>query len=268
MSESINKEAAEGAVKAVIESEQVKNMTVPLSKSIGTALDDFFSLSFGGWLHERAEKSRLKHQKNIEEFKEKLYSDVEQIPNDNFVPPKESIIGPALEASKYYFEETEIRDMFEKLIVNSMDNRKSSKVLPCFTEIIKQLTPLDAQNLVLFDKPVTLPIAEYRIKNEDKSYNIIHTNVFLENSQCQNLDLQSISLSSLRRVGLIEVHFDSHLTQKHIYDKFENTREFEELKLYVEYNNKRNGSKRIMTVAPGQAILTPLGQAFIDVCLS
>ena len=49
-----------------------------------------------------------------------------------------------MEASKYYFEEKELREMFSKLIVCSLNSSKSNMVHPSFIEIIKQLSSTDA----------------------------------------------------------------------------------------------------------------------------
>ncbi len=78
-----------------------------------------------------------------------------------------SIVGPALEASRYYIEEEELRKMFAKLIASSMNKNKSeiSITHPSFVEIIKQLTPLDAQILdFIINNNQTAPIVRIGIK--------------------------------------------------------------------------------------------------------
>ena len=255
-------------IKTVLDSEQGKNLTVPVTKRVGIFFDDIFDLVFGGWSHEIAEKKRIKHQKNIEDFKKQLYEDASKIPEDNLIPPKESIVGPALEASKYYFDEEEIRDMFEKLITNSMDNRKTTKVHPSFTEIIKQLSPLDAQNLKLFQEEQVLPIVEYRIQREG-GYNVVKTNVFLENPEVQEIDIQAMSVASLERVGLVSIAYGVYLANNVLYEKYENNPFYLSLvnaikSLSIEPTAKVKSAK----VEKGEIKLTPLGQSFIDVCLA
>lgn len=58
-----------------------------------------------------------------------------------------SLVGPALEASKYYIGNAVLRSMFAKLIAASLDRRHNGKVHHAFVEIIKQMNPLDAQML-------------------------------------------------------------------------------------------------------------------------
>ena len=253
---------AEGTAKAVIDSKPISNLTGPSTKSIGQALGDIFDLCFGS-LHERAEKSRLKHQKNIEHFKESLTSKAQNIPEENLIKPKLSVIGPAIEASKYYYEEEEIREMFEKLIINSMDSRKISQVHPSFTEVIKQLSPLDAQNLKCFADTPKLPICEFRNVLNNSGYYLIKTNVFIENPKCQDIDLQSVSMSSLSRLELITIDYVSYLVDEKNYDNFE------KLPLYkqLNYMNQFSVEKQTLKIQKGQAALTPFGKAFIDVCI-
>lgn len=255
-------DATEGAVKAVLESEQVKNLTNPPTKSIGNALGDICDLCFGK-LGEVAEKSRIKHQKNIEDFKASIYNDIKNIPEENLIEPKLSVVGPALEASKFYYEEDVLRKMFERLIVNSMDSRKISKVHPSFTEIIKQLSPLDAQNLTLFRNNNHLPLCEYRSRNEPETkYNVIKSNVFLSNLNCMDIDLQSVSISSLSRLELISIDYEKYITNDSAYKIFENN------DFYLSLVNRYKTLGQIIKIQKGVAIITPLGLAFTDVCLS
>lgn len=253
-------------VSSILNTEQAKNLTNPPSKSIGTALGDICDLCFGG-LHEKAEKSRLIHNKHIEDFKKDLYRDVSNIPEENQVEPKKSIAGPALDASKYYFDEKEIRNMFERLIVNSMDNRMTSKVHPSFTEIIKQLSPLDAQNLALFRKKSQLPIIKLINKASD-NFTVVFTNFFISNPDCQDFNLQSVSISSLNRLGLVDITYEAYFTDDLHYKPFLDIPFYQEYKAHFDNLNKINDDNHTLDYQKGIVSVTPLGKTFIDVCLS
>ena len=54
-------------------------------------------------------------------------------------------VGPAIESLKYTIQDDELRDLFEKLLVSTLDNRK--QVFPSFVEIIRQLSPDEAKLL-------------------------------------------------------------------------------------------------------------------------
>ena len=96
---------------------------------------DIWHLIFGGF-HNFVEKKRISRVVDLENFKMSLEHKIADIPKGSLVEPKLSTLGPALEASKYYIEEEQLREMFAKLIASSMDNRVDSKVHPAFVEII------------------------------------------------------------------------------------------------------------------------------------
>lgn len=261
-----NNHSKSNIVSDVLDTEQAKNLTVPITKSVGTALGDICDLAFG-YIHEKAEISRIKHRKNIEDFENKLNEDVKNIPKENLIYPKSSIVGPALEASKYYFDEDDIRNMFEKLIVNSMDNRMSNKVHPSFTEIIKQMSPLDAQNLQLFRNTDQLPLCEIQLVNPDLSYSTLATNVFMSNPSITDYDLQAVSIASLERVGLVFIPFDGYLSDDRFYDQFKSHPIFIGKNVNEEFEYEIEGNKKIK-LHKGIVKLTPLGSDFIKICLN
>lgn len=254
-------------VSNILNTEQAKNLTNPPCKSFGTALGDLCDLCFGG-LHEKAEKSRLIRKKNLEEFKKTLADSVDNIPEENQIEPKESIILPALDTSKYYLDEKEIRNMFEKLIVNSMDNRMATKVHPSFAEIIKQMSPLDAQNLKLFQTKIQYPILQLKIIDDKNRSKLITSYLFISNPNCDDIDLQNVSISSLSRLGLIETIYSGHLSNDDYYKPFFETQYYKCLKEEFDKINHCKGENNKLAFNKGYAQITPLGESFIDVCLS
>ena len=240
-------------IKAV--AEPVNKLFVPLASSAGSTLQDAWELVFGGFGN-YVEKKRIVRLKALEDFKNSLEEKVSAIPKDRLCEPKLSVVGPALDASKYYFEEPEIREMFAKLISASMDSEKSPSVHPSFAEIIKQMSPLDGQNLFLFiDR---LPIAEYRLSNSNGDFAVACSNVFLENHSATDLLKQSQSISSLVRLGLIYTDYDKWLIDESRYEGFSQTPLYRSL----------IGGQMTLTFQKGLTGLTPLGAEFRRVCLS
>lgn len=68
------------------------------------ALDDLMALSGFEKLHLYAEKKRAKTEIDIQSYKEAIAQELIQIPEENIQEPQMSIVGPALEASKYYIQ--------------------------------------------------------------------------------------------------------------------------------------------------------------------
>ena len=92
--------------------EPINKLLLPIASAAGQTLQDVWELIFGG-LSVYVEKKRIARQNSIDSFKKSLIKNITSIPEDNLQEPPLSIIGPALEASKYYFEEPELREMLQ-----------------------------------------------------------------------------------------------------------------------------------------------------------
>lgn len=235
--------------------EPIEKLTIPLASQVGQTLSDAWELVFGGF-STFVEKKRLIRQKNVESFKQSLSRNIQSIPPECLQEPSFSIIGPALEASKFYFEEEEVRELFSKLISNSMDNRYNDKIHVSYVEIIKQMTPLDAQNLTLFQKAPRLPLASFRMRTTSNSYSTLLPVVFLSNPKESNVEKQAISISSLEHLGLLSSSFLECLNP-FPYDTFTNSER------YLFFKEEVGES---LYCKEGIVSLTPLGASFINVC--
>lgn len=235
----------------------INELTTPVAKSAGETLQDIWDLVFGGF-GTFVDKKRAKREKDLNDFKMTLLNEVNKIPERNIKEPQLSVIGPALEASKYYYEEPELRNMFAKLVAGSMDDRKN--IHPCFIEIIKQLSPNDAQLLTLFADEPNQPICNVReYSSQDKnSYSKSIYNIFISN-EFPNLRQNQLSLTSLDRASLINISFTEWFTDDSVYTKMK------DLCGITQLNNEAGWEKHRIT--RGTAQLTPLGKDFISVCL-
>lgn len=241
----------------------VKNLTDKPTQIIGVTLADIWYLVFGG-ISQSAEKRKLKYAYALKEFENELKKKSSMIPANNRVEPDFQIIGPALESSKYCIMHKELRDMFSSLISSSLDATMCNYVHPSFAEIIKQLTPLDAQNLMIFKEKSYRPICNYRVNFTDHSYDDYYTNVFLSNPNILNIQLQSISMSSLSRLGLVHINFECK-TKYYKYEAFSQTKEYKQLLDDVAMHIIPK-SKSI-DIIKGIIELTPYGIAFIKCCV-
>lgn len=253
------------AIKTV--SEPANKLLVPLASAAGSTLQDIWDLVFGSF-GSYVEKKRIVRARDLENFRASLLDKVSAIPEERLCEPPLSIVGPALEASKYYFEEPDLREMFAKLIAASMDSEKAPAIHPSFTEIIRHLSPLDAQNLTYFTGPASfkqiLPLGEYRVKAlSDKSYKVVQTNLFLSNPKEQSLTRQAVSIANLARLGLAETTFERYLIDKSLYEPFEQTKEYRDI---LDYCSREED--QTPTMKKGEVFLTPMGEAFCAICIS
>ena len=101
---------------------KVSNVTKTdgISQFIG-ALDfpsDIFEIVFGG-VHTFAEKRKFIRENELIAFKNNINKKINSIPINKLKKPDIDVVGPILEASKYYFKNEEIRKLFENLLVSS-----------------------------------------------------------------------------------------------------------------------------------------------------
>lgn len=71
---------------------------------------------------------------------------------EKIVEPDSHIAIPALIALSYTHEQEELREMYANLLANAMDSDTKDNVHPSFIEVIKQLTPKEAQLLSMLDE--------------------------------------------------------------------------------------------------------------------
>ena len=224
--------------------------------------------SIDSFLIRKNEKRRIDNEQYIKSLTEK----VEKIPIEHIQEPKMSILGPALEASKFYIEEENIREMFASLLASSFDSSKNPQLHHSFVEIIKQMSPLDAQNLITIAKAGRFPVAQYAIQFDNQSTSPLKNLVFIP---CENLheavddsvfdfDRHATSISNLERLGLIKVDFATWLTKENRYSLLENNPLTEAYK--NSYINKNNNES--LHIVKGIIDISPLGSDLYDICLS
>ncbi len=151
--------------------EITKPVLNPTLNSIGTVISDLFEITFGG-LHTFAEKRRISRNKELSLFKENINNKINTIPIDKLKNPDIDVIGPILEASKYYFENTEIRELFENLLVSAVNIDYEDCLHHSFCEIIKQLST---------DEAILLNYLAKDNKNKQKRFPIVSVRYIIYN---------------------------------------------------------------------------------------
>lgn len=79
-----------------------------------------------------------------------IHTSLMKIPEGERVEPKAVIVAPLLEHVKFVFDEENLSEMFSNLLANAMSSNNSMMVHPAFTEMIKQMSPLDAKFLFFY----------------------------------------------------------------------------------------------------------------------
>ena len=245
--------------------EVVSDVIRPTSKSIGKNIGLLIDGAFG-WLGVWGEKQKIKQQLNLDEFKKTVSENLETIPEENIKEPTMYIIGPAIEASKFYYEENYFREMFAKLIAASCDNRCNDKISPYFVDAIKQITYKEATILTLFKNCSNLPIVNYNLRL--KNGGLVYYNKYIFIHDNQNINYYSDAIVNLQRLGFVTIDFMNCYTDDKKYQKFIDNQYF------VDANNEilkgENDAEYIVSkidIEKGLIEITPLGKNFIDLCL-
>lgn len=226
----------------------IKNITDKPTQNMGTTFADIWYLVFGG-ISQAAEKRKLKYSYALQEFENELKEKILKIPEDKLVEPDIQVIAQALESSKYCVEKEELRHMFSSLISNCLNKDYSDKIHPIFTQIIKSLSPLDAQMLLNFYN-----------KSNDFDFKIDLT------------DIQSLkgSFDVLVQLGLIKCEYNQ--SNNNITNK-DNLKEH--LLQSLDYKGKMSMELKLMDLKNEQTntiifsnkiYFTPLGMNFMSVC--
>lgn len=250
---------------------QVANeVSLPLAKSIGKTLSLAWDGLFMGvetWYC----KKKIDQENYLKLYKENIQKELNDIPEDNIQEPKMNIMGPALETSRYYFEEEQYRIMFSKLIAKSCDNRFNTKTHPFFVDAIKQMSPLDAKILSLFKAESIIPVASYRYKlANNNGYNDFIPYVYYFNKDYFDPRINSSAIINLQRLGFITIDFTRHILEHVAYDLYYNDpfyikqkslikRRFNDPTQICEYND--------VIIKKGVMQLTPLGLDFLNICM-
>lgn len=239
----------------------VKNLTDIPAKNIGQTFGDLWYLVFGGISHV-ADKRRLKYTADLKKYQNELNDSIKLIPPERVQEPSLQTTAQALENSKYCISSDYLRKMFVKLITSTMDTQFDPYTHPSFPEIIKQMSPLDAELLSSFQTKSSQPIVNFRLSSSSGGTRTIERYIFFDINGSHSYPYAA-SISSLERFGLLSVDFSRWFSDLSTYKIFTDFPYFKHLQ--SEYTNKNSGAS--LEIEKGICTLTPLGMHFIKSCL-
>ena len=223
-------------------------------------LQDWWYINYGHNVSNQAALLRAKNEIDVENLRNSTLQEVAAIPPENIQEPPLKILGPALEASKYYIEEEELRSMFAKILASSFDDRKNSVIHPSFVEIIKQLDVTDARILQVLkehDYTTGSPIPCMKaVINSDSGSKIIFPIIYFINGS-EGINELAPSLSNLERLGLLKINDDRYSANDSNYDFIRNS-------IAVQYILQDHPEVSVEKMCFS---ITPLGKNFLEVCL-
>ena len=177
----------------------VKNCLIPIA-----------ALNFG------IEKARLYFNTK---FQIELEDKLKDIPPENLVEPKLSIIAPAMEGLAYTVDEPDLKDMFLNLIAASMNREHANSTHRSYVEIIKSLEPYEAvflKKLTSQNFPVSRLILKTSITSRKELYPFWHVIVGDKILEPIGTDLSEI-VDNFSRLGLLRYTFVEFLSSDELY---------------------------------------------------
>lgn len=248
----------------------------PPAQAVGNTLSNLWDSGIGSHVQLWIKKQEVRQQQNYQDYINRVEVKTQEIPEVFIQEPSLHIVGPAIEASKYYIESEGLREMFANLIASSIDVRKAEKTHPSFVEIIKQLSPKDAGILMNFKFHKELPISQIRLVSNDNTFHTTHTHI-MNFGGGDTYKLNVKSLSNLHRLGLIEIDYRVRSTNDYVYEFVKTHPAFQEAQeLLVQYTETSSSEQfpqieasqfEKVTFVKGLCTVTPLCESFIDVCL-
>lgn len=202
-----------------------------------------------------------KKEYNMAETEKLLAYKLEHLDPEKIVSPEPYVAVPALQAISYSMDNSQLRNLYANLIANSMNVDIKDSVHPSFVEIIKQLSPLDAQVFdIICNNTVNPMIHIKRVKTKGNGSIYLTKNITLLNITTE--DLLSISIDNLERLNLIEIPYGASYTTESLYQPFFN------LNIYKNYEQayatstdyKIDVDKRVINV-------TNMGRSFHNICV-
>lgn len=193
-------------------------------------------------------------------FESEIYSKLALIEESKIIFPEMQVLNQAINDSAYCMEHKELRMMFASLIANSCNADFLKLMHPSFSSTLKNMSPYDA---VLFQKLAqnigsTTDATEYLVLSKDSpDYLILHKCIIFVDEFFKDFDMQSLSVSALKKLGLID------------YDKstpYEANEVFTSNEYFKNLQAKYSGTASYPVARWTQIYLTPYGEALAIAC--
>ena len=157
----------------------------------------------------------------VEEIRKNIVEKSKDIPEESLKESADlSVVGPALEAMKYTIMNDDLNELFENLLVSSLDKRKN--VFPGFVDIIRQINSDEAKLLKYLASSDTdsFPVITLRCETIDGKggLDIISNFTSIGYGVCEKPELTTTYLVDLARFGLIEFVNGKYLVDDKVYE--------------------------------------------------
>ncbi len=155
--------------------------------------------------------------------------------------------------------------MFAKLIASSMDEVEQNKAHTSFVEIIKQLSPLDAQNIIYLKNNRNVGTGVIRVTDPtgDGGIDWIRNFFPFPNANFDNYSIYSASVDNLIRLGLVKIDRTKTFTDSSLYNLLESHIVYKDCLIFIEIHH----NDRQVKLEKVHWNFTDFGKQFVQCCL-
>lgn len=229
----------------------------PTVKEIGkftTRVPRAINAAFSG-----LDKWILNKEYSIDETKKLLAQKLKNVEPAKIIEPEAYIAIPAIQAISYSMNSKELRNLYANLIAKAMNFDTKNWVHPSFVEIIKQMSPIDADIFKIIYETKYSPLIDLSIYKNATQNGYVVKNI----SWITSYDHLSISLSldNLARLMLIDIQNNAY-SNKDIYNLIKTTDYYIKTKNQLQMLNPGNVKENLKFIQK-----TYLSLSFYKVCV-
>lgn len=204
----------------------------------------------------------MQRENHIEKTKQLLAENLKNADPKKIVPPEPYVAVPAIQALSYSMDSDELRTLYANLLAKSIYSDTKEFVHPAYTEIIKNLSPLDCRvfNLIMNSEYQEIGCYELRVGTVGKSsYHVIYP--YITSITIEPPEKIAASIENLSRNKLISPK-DFRYDNDSMYSVIRDTSFFQEITKTFSHNPD-NQELRPCEMAIKS---TALGKAFYNIC--
>lgn len=204
----------------------------------------------------------LNREYHIEKTKQLLEESLKNVDPEKIVPPEPYVAVPAIQALSYSMDSDELRSLYANLLAKSIYTDTKDSVHPAFSEIIKNLSPLDCRvfEFITQSKYHEIGFYEFRIGSVgSSSYHVAFP--YVTDITIAGVNKIASSINNLSRNMLINPT-DFYYDDDSRYVGIRNTDFYKSFSdLYSSHPNNEELRPQKKSIK-----LTPFGKSFYDIC--
>lgn len=165
----MDREIAKSVANSSVLGKAYDDLVHPSAESLGNTIS-LVPRTIGVWLR-GWEKWVVNGEESVRRTIEAVGKRADGIPEEHLVEPPAHIAVPAIQQLAYCYDSAELREMYAKLLLSTMDDRTAEYVHPSFVQLLKELSPDEAKLLGTLipteadDRP-TIPLIDLRIVSD------------------------------------------------------------------------------------------------------